>query len=106
MTATTLSQPLAGRARLSPLMVGIVALAAFAGGLGVAKIVPTTSSAAASVTQAGPAFNAVQFRAEEHAAWGAAPGFDAVQFRAGEHAAGNAAPAFDAVQFRAEERQP
>jgi len=87
MSAPAISQTAPGRALLSPLMVGIIALAAFAGGLGISRVVPSTSSVAGPGTQAAQPFNAAQFRAQEHAAF-------------------NAAPTFDAVQFRAQERQP
>lgn len=53
---------------------------------------------------AAPVFDAVQFRAGERAALGPAAGFNAIQFRAEEHAASGPAATFDAVQFRAEER--
>ena len=85
MTATTLSQPTVVRARLSWAMAAIIALAAFASGLGVASLASATKVANGSANQAVPAFDAAKFRLEEHQ--GVAPAFDPARFRLDEKTA-------------------
>ena len=75
--------------------------------IGIPALIATVAIAVAlqpmrsSHTVAAPAFDAVQFRAEERQ--DLIPVFNAVDFRAGERQQLN--PAWDPVQFRAEERQ-
>jgi hypothetical protein len=84
MTSTT--------ARLSiaraPILVGLVAVVAYAAGLATITIASSATSAERSIggVVAAPA-----------------PTFDAVRFRAGERAGSYPEPTFDAVKFRAEE---
>ena|SRR6188474_193751 len=77
------------------LLMGIAALIA-AGAMALA--IQAGISSKASVTT--PAFDAVQFRAEERI--DLSPSWNAVQFRAEERQ--DLSPAFDPVQYRAEER--
>lgn len=84
MTASTLTNPARTRARFSPMMVVIIALAAFAAGVGISTVAPVARSGAGANAQSGLAFDPVRFRAEEHAASNPALPFDAVTFRAEE----------------------
>jgi hypothetical protein len=84
VTTSTLTHPAGTRARFSPVMVAIIALAAFAAGLGLSAAVPWAGSATVANAQPSLAFDAVGFRAEERAAGGQALPFDAVKFRAEE----------------------
>ncbi len=81
MTASTLTQPAAVGLRFKPLMVAIIALAAFAAGLGVATLVPRTDTA----TAPAPAFNRNDFIIEEHNAGAPAPAFNRNAFLLEEH---------------------
>ena len=81
MTASTLTQPAAVGLRFKPLMVAIIALAAFAAGLGVATLVPRTDTA----TAPAPAFNSDAFRLDEHNVGAPAPVFNRNAFLLEEH---------------------
>jgi len=85
MTAMTTSTHTSATLRAGPLTALMIAIVAFASGLGVAW---STGSEAAAVQPSV----------------GAQPTFDAVVFRADERRSRLPAPTFDAVQFRAEER--
>jgi len=98
MTASTLTQPTAVGLRFNPLMVAIIALAAFAAGLGVATLVPRTDTA----TAPAPAFNRNAFILDEHNA-GAPAVFNRNGFILDEHNAGAPAPAFNRNAFILEE---
>jgi hypothetical protein len=81
MTASTLAQPAAVGLRFKPLKVAIIALAAFAAGLGVATLVPRTDTA----TAPAPAFNRNAFVLDEHNAGAPAPVFNRNAFILEEH---------------------
>jgi hypothetical protein len=120
MSATQQTLRLAGpKTRIAPVVGGgILAAVLVIGALAVTRQAPGQQNALPAV--AAPTFDAVKFRAEEHAAFAPQVPFDWVRFRAEERAAmyqlapyGDtlyraqqlAAPQipFDAVQFRAEE---
>jgi hypothetical protein len=85
MTTSTTARRSIERA---PILVGLVAVAAYAAGLATTAIATAGAHGNAAIGPSGAA---------------PAPTFDAVKFRAEERAGSYPEPTFDAVKFRAEE---